>query len=249
MVMVSIITPCYNSAAFIRDAIESVLSQTYQDWELIIADDCSSDHSVDIILEYAHKDHRIIFLKTEKPSGSPSVLRNLALEHAKGRFISFLDSDDVWLPTKLEEQVKLFGDQQIAVAFTNYEKINDAGERKDRYVIAPKEVGYDALLKGNVIANSTGMYDTQKVGKIFCPYVHHEDYALWLSILKLGYRALNTNKVHTLYRMRKGSVSSNKLRAIAWQWRIYREIEGLGVINTCFYFTHYAVRAVLKRLC
>lgn len=126
--MVSIITPCYNSATFIRDTIESVLSQTYQDWEMIIADDCSSDHSVDIILEYAHKDHRIIFLKTETPSGSPSVLRNLAIEHAKGRFISFLDSDDVWLPTKLEEQVKLFGDQQIAVAFTNYEKINDAGE-------------------------------------------------------------------------------------------------------------------------
>lgn len=92
------------------------------------------------------------------------------------------------------------------------------------------------------------MYDTQKVGKVFCSNVHHEDYALWLSILKLGYKALNTNKVHALYRLRKGFVSSNKLRAIAWQWLIYREIERLGVIKTCYYFIHYAVRAVLKRL-
>lgn len=246
--MVSIITPCYNAGTFIGDAIESVLSQTYQDWEMIIVDDCSTDNSAEIVQEYANKDHRIVFLRTEAPSGSPAKPRNIAIENAKGRFIAFLDSDDVWLPTKLEEQVKLFEDERVAASFTNYEKMSEEGKRSHRNVIARQEVEYQELLKGNIIANSTGMYDTQKVGKVYSPYVHHEDYVLWLSILKKGYKAQNTNQIHALYRLRKGSVSSNKFKVLGWQWHIYRDIEGLSFIKTCYCFAHYAVRAILKRL-
>lgn len=246
--MVSIITPCYNAGAFIGDAIESVLSQTYQDWEMIIVDDYSKDNSAEIIQGYASKDNRIIYLRTDAPSGSPAKPRNIAIEKAKGRYIAFLDADDVWLPSKLEDQIKLFEDKRVAATYTNYEKMSEDGRKNCRYVIARKEVTYDQLLKGNVIANSTGMYDTQKVGKVYSPYVHHEDYVLWLSILKKGYIARNTNQVHALYRLRKGSVSSDKLKVLGWQWHIYRDVEGLGFLKTCYCFAHYAVRATLKRL-
>lgn len=246
--MVSIITPCYNAADYIGDAIESVLSQTYQDWEMIIVDDCSSDNSAAIIQNYARKDPRITYLKTESPSGSPAKPRNIAIERAKGRFIAFLDSDDVWMPTKLESQIAVLEDNQVAVVFSNYEKINEGGERRQRFVIACKEVGYNKLLKGNVIANSTGMYDSKKVGKVYSSYVHHEDYVLWLSILKQGYVARNTNQIHALYRLRTGSVSANKFKVLGWQWRIYREIEQLSVLKTMYCFAHYVVQAIIKRL-
>jgi glycosyltransferase involved in cell wall biosynthesis len=177
---------------------------------MIIVDDCSTDSSAEIINAYAGKDSRIIYLKTEKSSGSPTKPRNIAIEKASGRYIAFLDSDDVWMPTKLEEQLKLLEDEHTAIAFSNYEKMSETGKRKNRMIIAPRVVTYDVLLKGNVIGNVTGMYDTQKVGKVFCPYVHHEDYVVWLSILRQGFVAKNTNKVHALYRLRKRSVSSNK---------------------------------------
>ena len=246
--MVSIITPCYNAADYIGDAIESVLSQTYQDWEMIIVDDCSSDNSAAIIQNYARKDPRITYLKTESPSGSPAKPRNIAIERAKGRFIAFLDSDDVWMPTKLESQIAVLEDNQVAVVFSNYEKINEGGERSQRFIIACKEVGYNKLLKGNVIANSTGMYDSTKVGKVYSSYVQHEDYVLWLSILKQGYVARNTNQIHALYRLRTGSVSANKFKVLGWQWRIYREIEQLSVLKTMYCFAHYVVQAIIKRL-
>ena len=246
--MVSIITPCYNAETFIGDAIESVLSQTYQDWEMIIVDDCSNDNSASIIQNYVRKDSRIKYLKTDAPSGSPAKPRNIAIEMAKGRYIAFLDSDDVWLPTKLEAQIAVLEDNQVAVAFSNYEKMNEGGERSQRFVIACKEVEYNKLLKGNVIANSTGMYDSEKVGKVFSPYVHHEDYVLWLSILKRGYVARNTNQIHALYRLRAGSVSANKFKVLGWQWRIYREIEQLNVPKTMYCFACYVVQALIKRL-
>ena len=246
--MVSIITPCYNAADYIGDAIESVLSQTYQDWEMIIVDDCSTDNSATIIQGYACKDPRIKYLKTDAPSGSPTKPRNIAIERATGRFIAFLDSDDVWMPTKLESQIPILEDEKVAVAFSNYEKMNEEGARSQRLIIARKEVGYNELLKGNVIANSTGMYDSKKVGKVYCSYIHHEDYVLWLSILKQGYVARNTNQIHALYRLRTGSVSSNKFKVLGWQWRIYRETEQLSVIKTIYCFAHYVVQAIIKRL-
>lgn len=244
--MVSIITPSYNSSAFIEQTIASVLSQTYTDWEMLIIDDGSTDASLVIIKEYARKDSRIRFLQTEQPSGSPAVPRNMGIMNARGRYIAFLDSDDLWLPNKLEEQLKLFEDGETAIVYSNYEKISEEGERAERIIAAPLQVSYKELLKGNVIGNLTGIYDTQKVGKVYCQKVRHEDYVLWLSILKKGYIARNTNAVHALYRVRKQSVSANKLTVISWQWNIYRNIEKIGLLSACYYFIHYAYRALLK---
>lgn len=244
--LISIITPCYNSAPFISRAIESVQSQTLQNWEMLIVDDCSSDNSATIIHQYAEKDNRIHYFKTEKPSGSPVTPRNIGIENAQGRFIAFLDSDDCWLPTKLEEQVAVLQYQNIAVVFSNYEKVDENGLRNNRVIAGPFVIDYKQLLKGNVIGNLTGMYDTQKVGKIYMQKVHHEDYVLWLSILKKGFLALNTNTVSALYTIRKGSVSANKLEVFRWTWFIYRKIEKLSWLKSTYYFLFYLWKAFAK---
>lgn len=199
--LVSIITPCYNAAPFISQAIESVLAQSFGDWEMIIVDDCSS-----------------------------------------------LDSDDIWLPNKLSDQLKVFEKSEVAIVFSNYEKVSLGGERCGREVIAPCEVDYPLLLKGNCIGCLTAMYDSALTGKIFFKEIGHEDYVCWLSILKQGYKAQNTNTVTALYRVGDHSVSSNKLKAMRWQWNILRNEMDLPVYKAVYYFIHYAIRAFAKAM-
>ena len=218
--LVSIITPCYNAAPFISQAIESVLAQSFGDWEMIIVDDCSSDDSLSIIQKYARIDSRIRYLRTDKPSGSPTLPRNMGIKEAKGRYI----------------------------AFSNYEKVSLGGERCGREVIAPCEVDYRLLLKGNCIGCLTAMYDSALTGKIFFKEIGHEDYVCWLSILKQGYKAQNTNTVTALYRVSDHSVSSNKLKAMRWQWNILRNEMDLPVYKAVYYFIHYAIRAFAKAM-
>ncbi|MCL2028053.1 MAG: glycosyltransferase [Bacteroidales bacterium] len=246
--LVSIIMPCYNAGLYIAEAIDSVVTQTYADWELIVVDDGSTDNSVEIIRSYGEKDQRIHYYQTEAPTGSPVIPRNIAIEKAKGRFIAFLDSDDIWLPTKLEQQIKLFSDEKIAVVFSNHEKINEVGVRKNRWVVAPETATYQELLKENIIRNSAGVYDTKKVGKVFLQNINYEDFVLWLEILKKGYMAKNTNTLEVLYRIRKNSISGNKIRAAKWTWNIYRNVEKLSLPKCCYYFLFYAVRTSLKFL-
>ena len=247
--MVSIITPCYNAEKYLAQTIESVLAQTFQDWEMLVIDDCSSDGSADIIKSYALKDPRVIYLKTSKKSGSPTEPRNLGIQNAKGRYIAFLDSDDLWLPAKLERQLEIFeGNESTAVVFSYYEKISEDGKRSDRVVTSPESVTYAKLLYGNVIGCLTGIYDTSKVGKVYMENTGHEDYIMWLAILKKGYLGLNTQDVQALYRVREQSVSSNKLRALKWQWSIYRNTEKLGIFKSMLCFTGYAFKAFIKML-
>lgn len=246
--LVSIIVPCYNSEVFICSAINSVLSQTYKNWEMIVIDDCSSDKSQEIIESYAHKDNRIKYLKTDTPSGSPTLPRNIGITNARGRYIAFLDSDDMWLPDKLKEQLCLFDDDKTAIVYSNYEKMTEAGERENRIIKAPPAVNYKQLLLGNVIGCLTAIYDTNKVGKVYFSKDSHEDYIMWLSILKNGFIARNSNTVVALYRVRSQSVSSNKLKVLSWQWNIYINIERTGYLKAVYYFSNYAYRAFLKML-
>lgn len=246
--LVSVIIPCYNGAQYIAQCLESVRSQTYQYWEILVVDDCSVDNSFEIIQGYANQDHRIKYFKTQSPSGSPTLPRNIGIENASGRFIAFLDSDDVWLPTKLEEQIKLFEDDRVAIAYCNYEKIDEEGIRNDRKVIAPSSTSYKEILKENVIGCLAAVYDSNKVGKVYFSKVGHEDFVMWLTILKKGFIAKNTNTVAALYRIQNNSLSSNKLKALSWTWNIYRNVEHLPFISSCYYFLHYAVRTGLKYL-
>lgn len=246
--MISIVTPCYNSGYSIKDTIESVLAQTYTDWEMLIIDDCSKDGSSEIIRQYAATDSRIKYICTDSPSGSPTLPRNIGIKHARGEYVAFLDSDDLWMPTKLEHQLALFGEDKVAIVYSNYEKMDEQGRRRGRYVIAPSSVTYRRLLKGNVMGCLTVMYDAQKVGRVSFKKIGHEDYALWLSVLRRGYIARNTNTVEALYRVNRKSVSSNKLTVLGWQWNIYVNEEHTGFLRAVWYFVNYACRALVKRM-
>lgn len=246
--MFSIITPVYNSEKFLSSTINSVISQTFNEWELILVDDCSTDDSRKIIESYMEKDGRIKYYKTNQPSGSPALPRNIGIEKSNGRFIAFLDSDDIWESRKLEEQKDLFQDNSVAIVFSNYEKIDENGLKNNRVITAPEIVDYQKLLKGNVIACSTCVYDTLKVGKIYFKKQGHEDFSLWLEILKKGFIAKNTCNVSAQYRVRSSSISSNKLKVITWIFLIYRRNEKMSIFRSIFYTSLTLFNATLKYL-
>lgn len=245
--LVSVIMPMHNSARFVGKAIESVLAQTYSCLELLVVDDQSTDESCQIVKKYQSVDARVVLLSNDHHTGKPSAPRNMGVTHARGRYIAFLDSDDLWYPSKLEQQLTLFEDSRVAIVYSNYEKIDEDGNGANRIVKAPSTVNYRKLLLGNVIGNLTGIYDTGKVGVIPFMDIHHEDYVLWLTILKRGYIAKNTSTTTAAYRILVSSVSSNKFRTMSWQWNIYRNIERIGFLQSCYYFVNYAIRAYMKR--
>ena len=245
--LVSVIMPVHNAEKYLNESIQSVISQTYQTWELLIVNDGSSDNSKSIIDGFVKSDNRIRYFETDSPSGSPALPRNIGIKNAQGCFIAFLDSDDVWLPNKLECQLHLFSEyEDMAIGFSDYEKIDENGVRNERIVKSPAIATYRQLMYGNVIGCLTAIYDVRKLGKVFFPLIPHEDYALWLSILKKGYVARNTGVVSALYRVRNHSVSSNKWRVIFWQWNIYVNVERIGYLKAAYYFVHYAVKAFIK---
>lgn len=232
---VSIITPLYNSESFIAETIQSVIAQTYTNWEMLIVDDCSTDNSKSIIEDFSKHDDRIKYFKTSSPSGSPTIPRNIGIEMASGRFIAFLDSDDLWNSDKLQLQIPLFNDEKVGIVFSDYEKINEEGQSDKRFIFAPNKVSYKDLLKGNVIACLTVIFDSEKLSKLYFTKQGHEDYVFWLSILKKGYIAKNVGHVLAKYRVRKSSVSSNKFKVIKWYYEIYRKNEKLSVPQTLYY--------------
>lgn len=246
--LVSVIMPMHNSEKFLCYSIESVIAQTYKHWELLIIDDASTDNSFQIAQKYATKDSRISVSKNNNHNGMPSAPRNLGVQNARGRFIAFLDSDDLWFPQKLEQQLTLFKDNRTAIVFSNYEKIDADGNRNNRIVSAPPYATYRSLLYGNVIGNLTGIYDTKKVGKIPIQDIHHEDYVMWLEILEKGYLAQNTGTTLAAYRINSSSVSANKLQVVQWQWYIYRKTEHLSLLKSSFYFASYAIKAFFKSI-
>lgn len=248
--LVSIIMPAHNAGSTIVSAIESVFSQTYKEWELLVIDDCSTDDTVSIVSKYAEKDSRIKLLHTDKSVGKPFYPRNVGIKNASGQFIAFLDSDDLWLPTKLEKQIPLFDDEKVGIVFSYYEKFSSKQTEsgKNRVVKSPAFVSFKSALYGNPIGNLTGIYDTQKVGKVLYEDVGHEDYVLWLTILKKGFIAKNTNTVEARYRVAEKSVSSNKGKAALWTWNIYRKTLGFNFFKASFCYALYMIKGVLKFL-
>lgn len=243
--LVSVIMPCYNAEKTISDSINGILSQTYKNFELLIINDCSTDNSFDILKHYLSLDNRIKLFSTDKNTGSPAIPRNIGIQNANGRYIAFCDSDDIWLSTKLEEQILLF-DDETSIVYSNYEKTDSVLNRNKRFIIAPKQATYKSLLNGNYIGNLTGIYDTVKVGKIFQQHIFHEDYVMWLKILKKGYIAKNTNTITALYRESNNSFSASKLKVLKWQWNIYRNILHCNIAESIYHFIIYAIQAFIK---
>jgi len=244
----SIIMPCHNGEKFIGQAIESVIAQTYTEWELLIVDDNSTDNSLSIIKEFSEKDSRIKCFQVSESVGNPSAPRNLGIENATGRFIAFLDCDDLWMPSKLADQVALFDDENVSVVYSWYEKIAENGERSDRLIKSKATVNYKQLLRSNCIGNLTGVYDVSKVGKVYQVNQNMEDYIMWLDVLKKGGYAKNTCTLEAMYRISSSSLSSSKLKHFKWQWNVYRKHEKLGLIKSACLYCCYAVKGFIKYL-
>lgn len=243
--LVSIITPSYNAEKYLSHTIESVLAQTYQNWEMLIVDDCSPDNANQLIENYAAKDSRIKLIKLEKNSGA-AVARNKAIELASGRYIAFLDSDDRWVPHKLERQISFMQENQVAFSYTAYEKLNEDGMVVGRMGV-PNKVNYSDLLKVCSIGCLTAIYDAEMLGKIYMPLIRKgQDLGLWLRILKKIPYAYGLNEVLAQYQLRPDSISAKKGEKARYIWQLYREIEELGRIKAAYYFSHYAVAGVLR---
>lgn len=243
--LVSIIMPNYNSAKFIKEAIDSVISQTYKNWELIIADDRSSDESLKIIQQY--NDPRIHIIENDINSGA-AVSRNNAIEIATGRWIAFLDSDDVWDQDKLSKHLQFMVHSQAAFSFTHYSVINTENELISIFSPSRDVYDYSTILKHCYIGCSTVIYDCEKIGKFYMPAeaTKREDFACWLKILKSGEVATCFQECLTTYRVHSNSVSSNKFKIIKHQWNVYRKIEKLSFFKSIYYMTHWAILGVLK---
>lgn len=239
--LVSIITPVYNSASFIKKTINSVLNQTYTNWELFLINDQSTDTSSVILEEFRKKDKRIHLIINHQNVG-PALSRNKGIKEASGKYIAFLDSDDSWLPEKLETQVKYMEEQQIALSFSYYEGRNENGEYLKTINTIPPKVNYKAMLKNNYIGCLTAMYNKDLLGKVYMQNIKkRQDYLLWLDILKVVDYAYCIPEVLALYTVRSNSVSSNKFDLIRYHWKIYREYEGLGIIKSTYYLLYLII--------
>jgi len=245
---VSVITPCYNAESTITDTIESVLSQTYSDWEMIVIDDSSTDKSVEIIKTYVSKDLRIKYLHTDKPSGSPALPRNIGLDSAIGKYIAFLDADDVWLPTKLEEQVFELEANKYEFVYSDYEKMNSLGLRENRCISLRNTSTYWDVLESCSIPCLTAIVRKDVIGSVRFKSIAKEDYAFWLDILRKGVIAHNTGKIHALYRVLQNSRSSNKFDMIRNQWNVLRNVEGVKPVVACYFMLRYLYSGFAKYL-
>lgn len=245
--LVSIIMPSYNSSRYISKTIDSVLSQTYERWELIIVDDASTDGSNEIIENYIKQDqgNRIKIIKLDTNSGA-AISRNKAIEMASGRYISFLDADDLWKNKKLEKQLAFMELNSLVFTYSSYDLINEHGTKTGLFTTKP-EIDYKEMLKTNSVGCLTAIYDTKMLGKVYMPSIlKRQDYGAWLSIL----RSINSTKgiVESLacYRIIPGALSSNKFKAAYYQWKIYREVEKLSLFTSMYYFLNYGISGSMK---
>jgi len=228
--LVSIITPTFNSEKFITEVIKSIQNQTYTNWEMIIVDDCSSDKTVSITSNFAQFDARIKLFQLEKNSGT-GVARNKGLSEAKGRFISFLDSDDLWKPIKLEKQMDFLLKNKLPFTFSFYECIDEEGKPFNKIVKAPRNLTYRQLFFCNYIGNLTGIYDVDYFGKITISSIRkRQDWMLWLSILKKVKTAQPVPESLAYYRIRENSISASKLDLLKHNFAVYRTFHGFNLI-------------------
>lgn len=233
--LVSIITPTFNSEKFIAETISSVQNQTYKNWEMLIVDDCSYDATIDIIQQFMEDDHRIHLIRLNKNSGA-GVARNTALQIAKGRFIAFLDSDDVWKAEKLEKQLDFMYSENQPFTFSFYECIDEDSNSMGKSVESPNPLSYYQLFFCNYVGNLTGIYDVQYFGKIAISSIRkRQDWLVWLTILKqLKNKAKPVTESLAFYRVRKDSLSTSKIKLLKHNYEVYRKFHKLNIVMSLF---------------
>ena len=239
--LVSIITPTYNCAEFIGETIESVLAQTYQNWEMVIVDDQSQDDTEEVVRGYIQRDSRIKYVKLLENSGA-AVARTKAMELAEGQYMAFLDSDDLWMADKLEKQLRFMTENGHAFTCTAYEQIDETGHSQGK-ILRPKEkCDYNRILLDCPVGNSTVMYDVSVMGKFEVPNIRkRNDDALWMQMLKKEPHIWGMPDVLMQYRIRRNSISRNKLSVVKYHWILCRRIEHLSVLRTLFHLGYWCV--------
>lgn len=238
--------PSFNSKDHIFKAINSVLMQTYSNWELLITDDCSNDGTFEEISKYVQDESRIKICRLDENSG-PAAARNSSITLAKGRYIAFLDSDDVWLEDKLFIQINNMLANDICFSYTAYQTVNESGLIVREKINVPLKLTYKDLLKTCDIYCSTVVYDVAFFGKTLMPDIRkRQDFALWLKLLKIAKHAYGINDVLMKYQLTDNSVSSNKFKAAKFQFNVYYKIEKLGFLSSVYYTCLYAVYGMLK---
>jgi teichuronic acid biosynthesis glycosyltransferase TuaG len=247
MPLVSILTPAWNTADYVAATIASVRAQTLSDWEMLVADDCSNDRTADLVAGVARSDRRVKLLRCRE-NGGPGRARQVALDAASGRYLAFLDSDDLWLPAKLERQVAFMAAKQAALSYTSFRRISADGSRIGRSRPVPTSLSYRQLLCNTAIATLTAMIDRDIAGEVSITDTGYDDFCLWLSILRQGHVAHGLREDLARYRVRGNSVSSRPLRSAGWVWHIYRHVEHLSWPDAAWCLTNFAVRACAKRL-
>lgn len=247
--LVSIITPVYNAEKLIVETMQSVLEQTYTNWEHLLIDDCSSDNSAEVIKDFSKNDPRIKLISLSENRGA-AVARNVGLDKANGDYIAFIDSDDVWAITKLAKQVEFMQTAQLAFSYTDFAFINLSGELIKPSANIPLSLDYHGLLKNTAIACSTVMIDRKQIGNFHMPLVRKgQDTATWLMLMrKYQIKAYGLKKVLNFYRQVPGSISSNRFGALKRTWHTYHQIEELPLWEASYYFTQYVFHAIKRRL-
>lgn len=244
--LVSVIIPAYNAERCIKRAITSVMAQTVEDWEIIVTDDCSSDRTYDIIKAISEEESRVRAFRNEKNIGAAKT-RNLSIDRCRGKYIALLDCDDVWYPEKLSRQLELMADLDADIVYCSYSLVDGASGLKRSVYCVPPEIDFDGLLKRNVISCSTAImrrqvFDTHR----FNPDFYHEDYVLWLDLLRSGYKAWGCVEVLADYTIGRKSRSSNKIRNAAHRWVIYRRYLKFPFFKSVGLMTAYAFTGIKK---
>lgn len=249
--LISVIVPVYNAEKYIMETMECVAAQTYEDWELLLVEDGSSDGTAERIRRYVEeKGEKRIRLIAQPSNGGAAAARNRGLAEARGRYIAYLDADDLWVPEKLERELRFLQEKDAAFVFTGYEFADEQGRGTGRIVRVPETLNYRQALSNTTIFTTTVMFDTEKIPReeLQMPQVKSEDTALWFRVLRKGYTAYGLDENLVKYRRTGGTLSSNKLEAIRRIWNLYRRSEGLGVLESAYHFCFWAVRAVKRRI-
>lgn len=244
--LISVITPTYNCAKFIEYTIESVRAQSYKQWEMIIVDDCSTDNTKKIVDKFIKEDNRIKYFCLENNSGA-AIARTKAMELAKGEYMAFLDSDDIWSEDKLKKQLIFMKQNGFSFTCTAYEQIDEDGNSLNKIIQTVSKADYNRVLLDCPVGNSTVMYNVEKMGKFEVPNIRkRNDDALWLQMLKKEKYIYGMNSVLMKYRIRQNSISSNKFKVIKYHWILYRDIEHLSIARSIFHIMYWCVIKLLK---
>lgn len=250
--LVSIITASYNSSKFIEETLESILNQSYKNWELIITDDCSCDNTCEIIEKYAARDERITLIKLPENNGA-GVARDSSIKAANGRFIAFCDSDDRWAPDKLEKQLKFMVDNDYKLTYTSYRTCTEEGEINGYVKCLPK-INRRKIIRDNGIGCLTAIYDAGKIGKQYMPSLRkRQDWCLWMDIISKYGAAYGLQEPLAIYRITRGSVSRSKTSLLKYNFDVYHKFLGYNkltsaIILSCYFMPYYIFKKIKQKL-